>query len=326
MSRMNLLVAAGTGALAAITAGMVSAQGAYPTRPITIVVAWPAGSAIDTMVRQMSEDLHAELGQPVVVDNKSGAAGSIGAEAVATAKPDGYTLLFTSAALNMVAAMGTKTPFDVKDFVPVVNVARTPLILVAHPKLGVKTPKELVALAKAKPGVLFYAIAGYGAPSHFVAEMFRAKTGIKASAVTFRGSPQAMIDQVAGRVDFSVANASTALPQIERKSIVGLAVTGGSRLPTAPDIPTMEEDGFQGFEAASYWDGILGPKGLPLPIAERFASAVNKVLSRPDVREKLANSGNVVDGKSNPASFAGLLESDLKIWTEVAKSANIKAE
>lgn len=302
------------------------AQENYPVRPVVVVVAWPAGSAIDVLMRQISDDLQAELGQPIVVENKGGAAGVIGAQAVASAKPDGYTLLFTSSALNMVAAMGTKTPYNVQDFTPVVNVARTPLIMVAHPSLNVKTPQELVDLAKREPGKLFYAVAGYGAPSHFAAEMFRARTGINVTPVTFRGSPDAMVAQVAGRVQFSITNSSTALPQIKQGNIVALAVTGASRLPTAPEIPTMGEQGFPGFEIASYWSGILGPKGLPPSIANRFASAINKVLARPGIREKLAMSGNVVDGQSNPASFAELLASDMKTWVEVAKTAGIKAQ
>ncbi len=313
----------GAAVLLIAASGMAFAQAKYPTGPITIVVAWPPGSQIDVMVRHMSEPLKAALGQPIIIENKAGAAGVIGAQAVAAAKPDGYTLLFTSSALNMVAAMGTKTTYNVNDFMPIVSVSRTPLILVAHPSLGVKTAKELVDLAKKKPGELFYAIAGYGAPSHFIAELFRARTGIKATAVSFRGSPEAMLDQVAGRVHFSVANASTALPQIKEKTIVALAVT--SRLPTAPELPTMEEQGLKGFGIASYWSGLLGPKGMPIAIAEQVAGAVNKVLAIPDVRAKLTASGNEVEGKSNPKSFAAELKEDTKTWAEVAKSANITA-
>jgi tripartite-type tricarboxylate transporter receptor subunit TctC len=224
----------------------------------------------------MSEALRADLGQPIVVDNRGGAAGVIGAQAVANAAPDGYTLLFTSSALNMVAAMGTRTGYDVRtSFVPIANVAWTPSLLVAHPSLGLKTPQDLVALAKAKPGQLFYATAGHGAPSHFVTEMFRARTGIDAVAIPFRGSPEAMIDQIAGRVQFSVANSSTALPP---------------------------------------------------QVAERIALAVNNALARADVLERLAPTGNEVDGKSTPESFARLIRDDMDIWAEVARTANIKAQ
>ncbi len=303
-----------------------SAQG-YPAKPITIVVAWPPGSGIDVMTRHMSEALRADLGQPIVVENRGGAAGVIGAQAVANAAPDGYTLLFTSSALNMVAAMGTKTGYDVQaSFVPIANVAWTPSLLVAHPSLGLKTPQDLVALAKAKPGQLFYATAGHGAPSHFVTEMFRARTGIDAVAIPFRGSPEAMVDQIAGRVQFSVANSSTALPQVRQGTITALAVTSRQRLPAAPEIPTMIEQGFPDFAAASYWNGLLGPKGLPPQVAERIATAVNNALARPDVLERLGPTGNEVDGKSTPESFARLIREDMAIWSEVARVANIKAQ
>lgn len=299
----------------------------WPAKPVTIVVAWPPGSGIDVMTRHMSEALRAELGQPIVVDNRGGAAGVIGAQAVANAAPDGYTLLFTSSALNMVAAMGTRTGYDVRtSFVPIANVAWTPSLLVAHPSLGLKTPQDLVALAKAKPGQLFYATAGHGAPSHFVTEMFRARTGIDAVAIPFRGSPEAMIDQIAGRVQFSVANSSTALPQVRQGTITALAVTSRQRLPAAPEIPTMIEQGFPDFAAASYWNGLLGPKGLPPQVAQRIALAVNNALARADVLERLAPTGNEVDGKSTPESFARLIRDDMEIWSEVARTANIKAQ
>lgn len=317
----------GAAALLAATAGMVSAQTNYPTGPVTIVVAWPPGSSIDVMVRHMNDALRTELGQPIIIENKGGAAGVIGAQAVAAAKPDGYTLLFTSSALNMVAAMGTKTSYNVNEsFVPIVNVAWTPSLLLAHPSLGLKTPQDLVALAKAKPGQLFYATAGHGAPSHFVTEMFRARTGIQATAVPFRGSPEAMVDQIAGRVHFSVSNSSTALPQVKQGTVTALAVTSKYRLPMAPEIPTMEEQGFKDFAAASYWNGLLGPKGTPQPVAERFAAAVNRVLARAEVRDKISASGNELDGNSNPKTFAELMKSDMKIWADVAKAANIKAQ
>src|SRR5581483_10906565 len=162
--------------------GGASAQSDYPSRPIRLIIAWPPASGIDVVARHIVDALRAELGQPIVIENKAGAAGIIGAEAVANAQPDGYTLLFSSAAMNMVAAMGTQTPYKMPDsFTPIVNVFWAPMILVASPSLNVNTPQDLIALAKAKPGQLFYATAGHGAPSHFVAELFRARTGIDAT-------------------------------------------------------------------------------------------------------------------------------------------------
>lgn len=307
------------------TTGLAAAQ-AYPNKPVRIVVAWPPGSIIDVLMRIMSEPLSSELGQPMVIDNKAGATGVIGADMVAQAPPDGYTLLFTSAALNMVKAMGQKTPYDMPEsFTPVVNTAWSPMVLVAYPALNLKTPQDLVALAQSKPGQLFYATSGNGAPSHFTAELFRHRTGIQATSVAYRGSPQAMMDQIAGQVAFHFAVSSTALPQVRDGKVTALGVTSKKRLDVAPEIPTMEEQGFQNFQA-SYWNGLLGPKGLPMPIAERIAAAVNKVLANPDVLKRAAPSANEIDGKSTPQSFAAMIAEDYKTWAEVARVANIKPE
>lgn len=313
-------------ALLAVALGPAVAQ-AYPTRPITMVVAWPPGSGIDVMTRIMQDALREELGQPIVVDNRPGAAGSIGAQAVARAAPDGYTLLFTAASLNMVAVMGTRLSFEVPgSFTPVVNVAVTPSLLVVHPSSGVDSVQELIASARSWPGQLFYGTAGVGAPSHFVTELFRTRTGIEVTNVPFPGSPQQMQALLAGDVHFGVINASTALPQIRAGRVKTLAVTGRSRIPQAPEVPTLHEQGLTGFAAASYWNGILGPAGLPQPTAERIAEAVNRVLARPDVAERLTLAGNEIDGRSSPAAFAALLREDMEIWAEVARAANIRAQ
>jgi tripartite-type tricarboxylate transporter receptor subunit TctC len=307
------------------TAGVTAAQ-AYPTKPVRVVVAWPPGSIIDVLMRIMVEPLSTELGQPVIVDNKAGATGVIGADLVAQSAPDGYTFLYTSAALNMIRAMGQKTPYEMPDsFTPVVNTAWSPMVLVAHPSLNLKTPQDLVALARQKPGQLFYATSGNGAPSHFTAELFRSRTGIQATSVAYRGSPQAMTDQIAGQVQFHFAVSSTALPQVRDGKVTALGVTSKKRLDVAPEIPTMEEQGFTNFQA-SYWNGLLGPKGLPMPIANRIAEAVNKVLANPDVLRRAAPSANEIDGKSNPQSFAAMIAEDYKVWAEVARVANIKPE
>lgn len=313
------------GLVALLFSTLVNAQ-AWPQRPVNIVVAWPPGSGIDVMARIMQDALRQELGQTVVIDNKGGAAGVLGAQQVWNAAPDGYTLLFTSSALNMVQAMGTKTGYDPQGFVPIANAVFTPSLLLAHPSLGVKTPQELVALAKKKPGQLSYATAGWGSPSHFVTELFRVRTGIDAVGVPYRGSPEAMADQVAGRVQFSVANSSTALPQVKKGTVVALAVTGAQRIAAAPEIPTLIEQGYTDFAAASYWNGLLGPKGLPAPVAERVATALNRVLARPDIRQRLVPTGNEIDGKSTPASFAELIKKDHAIWMEVARAAKIKPQ
>jgi tripartite-type tricarboxylate transporter receptor subunit TctC len=323
--RRNVLKVLAAAVLAAAS-GMTVAQADYPSKPIRIVVAWPPASGIDVFMRHIAEALRVELGQPIIIDNKAGAAGMLGAEVVANAPPDGYTLLFSSAAMNMVAAMGTQMPYKMPDsFTPIANVFWSPMVLVASPPLNIKKPQDIVALAKAKNGDLFYATSGHGAPSHFVAELFRTRTGIQATAVPMKGSPQAMLEQIAGRVAFHFAVASTALPPARDGKVTAVAVTSKQRLAVAPEIPTMDELGFTNFNA-SYWNGILGPKGLPMPIANRIASAFNKVIARPDIQEKLAPTANELDGKSDPQRFATMIKEDYALWADVVKLANIKPE
>lgn len=309
-----------------VATGSALAQSDYPSRLIRVVVAWPPGSGIDVLVRLMADPLRAELGQTLVIENKAGAAGVIGAEIAAAAPPDGYTLLFTSAALNMVAAIGTKTTYTVPDsFTPVANVVYAPMILVSPLSSNLRTPQDLIALAKSKPGELAYANSGHGSPSHFVSELFRMRTRIEATSVQYRGSPQAVLDVIAGRVGFYFSPTSTVLPQIQAGKLKALAVTSKKRLALAPEIPTLEESGYKDFNAA-YWNGLLGPKGLPLPIANRVATAVNRVLARPDVLKRMEPLANEIDGRSDPQSFAAMMKEDLATWVGVAKAANIKPE
>lgn len=322
---LKLAVAAAAAIAATLAAPMAAAQSDYPNKPIRVVVAWPPASGIDTVMRHISEALWQELGQPIIVDNKAGAAGAIGAANVANAAPDGYTLLFNSAAMNMLAAMQTPTAYKMPDsFTPIANVFSSPMVLVADPALDIKTPQNLVALAKARKGDMFYATSGHGAPSHFVAELFRARTGIEATAVHMKGSPQAMLEQMAGRVSFHFAVTSTALAPARDGKVKAVAVTSKARLPAAPDLPTMQELGYKDFQA-SYWNGLFGPRGLPQSIAERLALAVNKVMSRPDIQEKLLATANELDTSSNPEKFATLIKDDYAVWADVVRFAKIKA-
>jgi tripartite-type tricarboxylate transporter receptor subunit TctC len=302
----------------------VMAQSDYPNKPIRIVVAWPPASGIDTVMRHLTEALRVELGQPIIVDNRAGAAGAIGAAAVANAAPDGYTLLFNSAAMNMLSAMQTPTQYKMPEsFTPIANVFSSPMVLVADPALDIKLPQNLADLAKERKGNLFYATSGYGAPSHFVAELFRARAGIDATAIHMKGSPQAMLEQMAGRVAFHFAITSTALQPARDGKVKAVAVTSKVRLAAAPEIPTMQELGFKDFNA-SYWNGLFGPQGMPQPIADRLALAVNRVMSRPDIQAKLQATANELDTSSNPQKFASMIKDDLGVWQDVVRFAKIK--
>ena len=222
----------------------------YPARPVRVLVPWPAGGIVDLAARTVGERLQSALGQTFITDNRAGAGGVTGADVVAKAAPDGHTLVFTTSALNMNAALGGKLPFDVtQDFEPVAVVAYAPGILVVHPGLGVRTTQELIALAKARPGKLSYASAGNGSPAHLSAELFKSMLGLDILHVPYKGAPPAMIDQIAGRVDVQFANPAVALPQIKAGKLVALAVTSTRRFGPLPEVPTMAEAGVPNFEA-----------------------------------------------------------------------------
>jgi tripartite-type tricarboxylate transporter receptor subunit TctC len=301
------------------------AQG-YPAKPVRIVVPWPPGGLVDIAGRVVGDRLQAALGQPVLIENKPGAGGIIGAEQVAKAAPDGYTIALTTSALNMNAALRAKLPFDVsRDFEPVAAVAYAPAILVVHPSLGVKSVQELVALAKARPGKLSYASAGPGTPAHLLAELFKSMLGLDIVHVPYKGAPPAMTDQIAGRIDFHFANAAVALPQMNAGKVRALAVTSAKRFAAAPDVPTMAEAGVPNFEA-DQWIGYLAPRGTPPAVIERLRVEVNKALLAEDVRAVLVKNGMSPADSASTREFAAYLKQDLAKWSGVVKSANIQPD
>jgi tripartite-type tricarboxylate transporter receptor subunit TctC len=325
-STKALAVAALAAATIALAAGPVLAADPYPAHPVKIVVPWPAGGLVDIVGRNVGEKLGAALGKPVIVENKLGAGGSIGADAVAKAAPDGHTLLLSTTALNMNAALGTKTPFDVlEDFVPIANAAFAPNILVVHPSLTAKTIGELIALLKKEPGKHTFGSAGIGSPAHFAAELFGSKAGFEAVHVPYKGAPAAMLDQIAGRIDFHFANAAIALPQIQAGKVRPLAITSSTRSPLLPDVPTLAESGVPGY-VADQWIGFLAPAGTPASIVERLASEISKAIAQDDVRAALSKRGMVVDTGGTPAQFRAYIREDHQKWNDLAKTAGLKAE
>ena len=301
------------------------AQSEYPNKPIRVVVPWPAGGVADIVLRVIEPRLRQELGQSLVIDNRPGAGGVIGDEMVVKAQPDGYTLLFTSSAVNMNIAIGRNLPYDLeRDLMPIANVAWAPMILVATPSLKFKSAQELVADARANPGKMSYASAGNGSPSHLTVEMFRDKAGIQAVHVPYKGSPQAMLDQIAGRVDFHFVNSATALPHINAQKVQALLVTSAKRLSVAPNIPTNAEAGFADLQASQF-EGFFAPRGTPRAVIDKVAAAVNKVLAMPDVVSAMLPSAVEIDGASNPQKFATMLREDRERWIQVAKNAGIKS-
>lgn len=298
----------------------------YPTKPIRLVVPWPAGGVVDLAARQMGIRLQAALGQPVVVENKLGAGGNIGADTVAKAPPDGYTLLLTSSALTVSTAVGAKMQFDaVKDLERVALVGYAPSVLVVSASSKIQTVQELIKAARAQPGGLSYASAGVGSPAHMTGELFKSRKDLFILHIPYTGAPAAMVDQIAGRIDFHFSNAAVALPQIKAGKVRALAVTSAQRMASLPLVPTMMEAGVDKFEA-DQWLGLLAPKGTPGEVVQKLAAEVNKVLAQDEFATALANAGMTAAKAGKPEGFDTYFKQDLAQWTAVVKSAGIKPE
>jgi tripartite-type tricarboxylate transporter receptor subunit TctC len=322
--RLTLKYLAAATALAAFAAG-AHAQ-AWPTKPIRIVVPWPAGGLVDVAARQLGTRLQAALGQPVVIDNKAGAGGNIGADQVAKAPADGYTLLFTTSALTINTALQPKLPYNLaRDFEPLALVAHAPSVLVVGPAITPGSVKELLDLARKQPGKLSYASAGVGSPAHLTGELFKTTQKLFVVHVPYTGAPAALNDQLAGRVDYQFANATVALPQIRAGKVKALAVSSAKRFDALPQVPTMAEAGVPNFEA-DQWLGLLAPRGLPRPVAERIVAEVNKALANEELRATLANNGMTAAAPGNPAGFDAYLKQDLAKWAAVVKAQGILPE
>lgn len=318
--------AIGTLAAAALLGTAGFAHAAFPDKPIRIVVPWPAGGLVDLPARLVGEKLQAALGQQVLVDNKTGAGGAIGADAVAKAAPDGYTLLVTTSAMSINQALGIKQPFDpIKDFQPVAIFATAPLILVTTPGKGVNSVADLVAKARKTPGNLTYASAGNGTPAHLAAEWFKATQDIDVVHVPYRGAPPAMLDQVAGRVDFHFSNAAVGLPQIAAGKVTPLAIASPKRLEQLPKVPTMIEAGVKDFDTEQ-WIGLLAPKGTPPELVKRLNELVHDAITAPDVRAAMSRAGIVPATPTSPEAFGATVRADLDKWTKVVKTADIKLD
>jgi len=298
----------------------------YPDKPVRLIVPWPPGGLVDIAGRAAGRALQASLGQPVVVDNRPGAGGVIGADGVAKAPPDGYTLMLTTSALTMNAALRPSLPFKVtSDFAPVGLVAWAPSVLVVHPGLGVTSVRELIALARSKPDKLSYASAGEGTPAHLSGELFKSMMGISLLHVPYKGAPQAMTDVISGQVDLLFANAAVALPQIKSGRVRALAVTSAERFAALSELPTMHEAGVTNFEA-DQWLGIFAPAATPPAVLARLRAEIDKALGNSEVRAALEQSGMTPAAVGTRAQFAAYLKQDLEKWSGVVKSAKIKPE
>ena len=301
---------------------------AYPDRPIKLIVPYPPGGATDVIGRILAKNLGEFLGQQVLVENRGGAGGNIGAEAVAKANPDGYTLLM--GAVTSHSTMATlekgKLRYDLlKDFTPVMIVGSVPLVVVVNPNVPVRTLKGLVEYAKANPDKLNYASSGAGAPQRMGAEIFQKEAGIKITHVPYKGSGPAMTDLVAGQVNMMVETVPAALPFITAGQLRPLAVTTAKRISMLPDVPTTAESGMPALEVSSTF-GVLAPVGTPVAIIDQLNSAIAKLLVNPEVKEAFLKQGVYAATPTKPKQSAELLAGEVKRWEKVIKEADIRAE
>ena len=299
---------------------------AYPSRPIHLVVPFPAGGPTDVIARAIGQKLSDAVGQPVVIDNKPGAGGAIGSEAVARSAPDGYTVVIgTSSTHSIGPALNPKTPYKVeRDFAPVSLVATAPNVLIVSPKLPVNNVRELIALAKAQPGKLNYATSGVGTIVHLSSVLFANMAGIDIVHVPYKGVTQALPDIMSGQIALMFDNIVGVLPRVKAGQEKAIAVTSLKRSPLAPSIPTVAESGLPGYVSETYF-GIFAPAGTPEAVVAKLSQDLAQVLKRPDLKELLATQGAEAEG-SDPAKLAALVRSDTAKWEKVIKAAGVKIE
>ncbi|MBX9777341.1 MAG: tripartite tricarboxylate transporter substrate binding protein [Xanthobacteraceae bacterium] len=298
----------------------------YPDRPIRLIAPFPAGGLADVLARAVGDQMTKSLGQPVVVENRAGAGGNTGALAVATAAPDGYTLLMSSAGiLTANPFLYAKMPFDAETaFIPISNVAEMSMILVVNPNVEAKTLKEFVALARARPGKLNFGSPGIGTTGHLGLAMFMHAAKVQITHVPYRGAAPAVQDLIAGQIDGVVDNPPTVISHIEGGRLRPLAVAAKSRMKLLPDVPTAAEGGVAGYEASS-WFGIAAPAGTPQPIVERLHKEIVAAVRSPAMQERFAKSGAQLVGDT-PQEFAAQIRTERVRWGEIIKAAGIKAE
>jgi tripartite-type tricarboxylate transporter receptor subunit TctC len=309
---------------AALTVGPASAQ-TYPTKPIRAIVPFPAGGGIDTVIRLLGPKMSETLGQPILIDNRAGASGTLGTDLVAKAPPDGYTLLGTFSSHSQNQILYRSLPFDtVRDFAPITLFGTVANILVTNPSLPVKNVKELIALAKQRPGEILYASIGPASPSHLTAELFNSMAGVRTTHVPYKGAAPSMIALVSGETQLTFTTVLVAVPYVQAGRLRALGVASKKRSVAMPDVPTIDEAGVKGFESLAWW-GLLAPAKTPKPVIDRLHAATLAALKNPEMRERLVSLGAEIGGNS-PEAFAELIRDDIVKWGKVVKALGITAD
>jgi tripartite-type tricarboxylate transporter receptor subunit TctC len=315
-------------ALAVSLAGAAAAVDAqtYPEKPIRVIVPFAPGGSTDIVARITSQKLAERLRQSVVIENRGGGGGNIGSDVVAKGPPDGYLLLIgTVGSLTINPSLYRKMPYDpLKDLAPIAYLGSTPNILVVHPSMPVRSVRELISLARSKPGQLNYASAGTGGSVHLAAELFKSMARVDILGVPYKGSGPALIDLMGGQTQLMFSTMPPALPHAKSGRLRALGMTGAKRSPLVPDLPTIAESGLPGYEITQWW-GLLGPAALPAAIVTRLNSEVNGLLQQPDVKERLGADGAEI-APNTPAWFAAYMKDEVANWAKVVRASGATAD
>ncbi|HEX2830562.1 MAG TPA: tripartite tricarboxylate transporter substrate binding protein [Burkholderiales bacterium] len=319
MKQFRYVIVAGV----ALLSGIAAAQD-YPNRPIRYIVPQAPGGSSDTLARALTQRVGDSLGQTIVIDNRPGATGVIGAEAVARANPDGHTLLQAATSHATNPAMHAKLPYDtVRDFAPISLLSQQPNIWIVTPSLPVKTMKELIAYVKARPGQLNFGSSGTGGSQHLAGELLKSMAGIDMTHIPYKGSPPALIDLLAGRIPIMSSTMPPVLPHLRAGKVRALAVTSARRSSAVPDVPTVAESALPGYEAIA-WQGLLAPAGTPRAAIARLQSEFARVLKQPEIASRLTDQGYETVA-STPEWFAQYINTEIAKWTKVIRAAGIKS-
>ena len=297
----------------------------YPTKPVRIVIPYAPGGGTDIVSRIIGQKLTERLGQPMIMDNRPGAASLVGTEIVARSEPDGYTIILSDTPITINPSVFGKVPYDpIKSFTPIALVASSPLMLVVHPSVAASNLGDFVKLAKAQPGKINIGSGGTGATTHVVGELFKLRAGVNLNHVPYKGTGPALADVVAGQIQSTFTTTPGAIPHVKAGRLKALGVSTRKRTPGAPDVPTFEESGIRNFEAEN-WYGFQAPAGLPKPILTKLSQEILRAAELPDVRERFSNIA-LDPVTMPPEQFQRFIASEVRKWTEVVKAANIKGD
>jgi tripartite-type tricarboxylate transporter receptor subunit TctC len=325
MKKITSLVLAIASLMASPLVGAQSAAQSFPNKPIRFVVPFPPGGGNDILARALAPKMSEILGQQVVIDNRAGAGGNIGADFVAKSPPDGYTIVIASNQVTMNPWIYSKLPFDIaKDFSPVAQIASVPMLLAINPEVPAKNIKEFIALAKAKPGSLNYSTPGLGTPQHIAFEVFNFDAGVKVTHVPYKGTSPSIVDLIGGQVQATIGTMASLEQHVKTGKVRAIAVSTPQRSPTMPDVPTIEEGGLEGYNVP-LWYSVLAPANTPKEIVAKISASIRDALRDPQTKAQLAKQG-FVESYLDPAQMTALIKQDLTYWQKAIKNIGLKLD